>query len=214
MEKFTSIALVSSLLLAAICQGTPLRLDTPPEEWKAILQELSKDSPIKCQFEELRHNPFHRLPKRFNGRMWWNPNIGLCLYYEQPSELRINILEDGIFVGRPDEPSKPLPDNGQDEVLDLFTKLFNWDVKWLVATFAVDGDLENTGQWHLQFRPLESNVMQQLRRMELNGEGGLLNQISLYLRGGRKIEIHLSEQSRIFRLDDEDLLRAFPDRDG
>ena len=176
--------------------------------------EVGRDGPIKCRFEELRHNPFHKLPKRFKGRMWWDPAIGLCLYYEQPSELRINILPEGVFIGRPDEPPEPIPGNGQDDVMKLFSKLFNWDVAWLAATFSTEGKMEDTGTWQLQFRPLEEDLSQQVRRMDLRGESGLLTRIYLHLRGGRKIEIRLSDQARLCQLDEETLRRAFPNHDG
>lgn len=214
MEIKKPIILSLCLLLANLSQAVVINLKDPVPEWEPILIEMAKPSPLKGQFKESRFNRFHKLPKRFEGRLWWDPEIGLCLFYEEPSELIINVLKKGLLKGRPGKPLKPLPSDAAETVMQLFTKLFNWDVSWLQENFTIEGTISETNLWELSLRPLEKDSKMGLSRIVLEGEGGLLNTLILNLRGSRKIEIKLSEQARVDALSESDLHLAFPNHDG
>jgi len=198
--------LVWSLLAA----GEPIRLDQPPPGWLPILESLGSGQPVRCQFEELRKNPFHKLPRRFEGRMWWHPGIGLSLYYEQPSQLIVNILPEGVLMGRPGEEMKPMPGRDQQEVMVLFSRLFSWDVDWLATHFSAEGSLLGDGEWKLSLRPEDETLSRALTRIDLAGGHGVLQSIFLDLHGGRTVEIRLSAQYRGPDLETKELKHAFP----
>jgi hypothetical protein len=214
MEIDRPIILIFCLLLATLCVGAPVDLKTPPLEWKPILDKMAQSGPLKSRFTESRFSRFQKLPKRFEGRVWWDPEIGLCLFYEKPSELIINVLKEGLRKGRPGKPMESLPTGGQGETMQLFLKLFNWDTEWLSANFQTEGEILEANLWQLHLRPLQENIANQLSGIVLEGDGGLLNSILLDLRGGRAVEIKLSEQARVPTLSERELHLAFPDNDG
>jgi hypothetical protein len=202
------------LMAATWCTGAPIQLDSPPPEWEPVFAELGKPGPVKCWFEESRRNPFHKLPKRFAGNMWWDPGIGLCLDYQKPSQLLVNVLPSGVMVGRPGDPLKPLPGSEQQQVMVLFSKLFNWDAAWLSENFAVDGEFSDASNWRLELRPTGGDLSKRLTRIDLDGGENQLQRIYLDLRGGRTVEIRLSGQARVCKLSKEEIQQAFPNHDG
>jgi hypothetical protein len=214
MAKCNPIVPLLFLWLALACPAGPVRLDAPDPAWAPVFAGLASAGPVRCRFEEERRNPFHKLPKRFAGSMWWDPRMGLCLYYQQPSRLIVNVLPGGVLLGRPDEPLEPLPGSEQQQVMLLFSRLFNWDVEWLSANFETDGELDGSGGWRLSLRPLDAELAGKLTRIDLDGGNGKLQRIFLDLRGGRTVEIRLSEQTRVDRLSGEEISTAFPNHDG
>ena len=166
--------------------------------------------PIRSRFEEARSNPFHRLPKRFEGVIRWDPEIGLSLYYFKPSELIINILPRGVFAGRPDQEIEPIAGSEQESVMLLFSKLFNWDVSWLARNFSTEGEMGEDGNWKISLRPDDGDLAGKLDRIDLEGQGGLLNRILLDLRNGRTVEISLSGQERPAPVDETELKEFYP----
>jgi hypothetical protein len=213
MESHKSIILLLLNFVVTACWGVPVDLKNPPKTWALVFDELATPGALKCRFEEARTNPFHRLPKRFEGRMFWEPEIGLCLFYEDPSPLLVNVLPDGVLMGRPREALQPLPGNRQEEVMALFSKLFTWDVDWLAANFTAEGGIADTGEWELSLRPAGDDSGNSLTRIDLEGQNGLLERIHLDLRHNRTVEISLSGQTRTCRLSNSEISLAFPTHD-
>tara|TARA_B110001450_G_scaffold239542_1_gene247498 strand:+ start:344 stop:988 length:645 start_codon:yes stop_codon:yes gene_type:complete len=213
MEINKLIIVTFCLLLTTLNRALPINLKEPPPKWEPILAEMLTPGPIKSHFKESRFNRFQKLPRCFEGRLWWDPQIGLSLLYEEPSELIINVLKKGLSMGQPGKPLKSLPSSGQGKLMQLFFNLFNWDVAWLQANFQIEGSISEAAIWQLRLLPLEQNVVSGLSSITLGGEGGLLNTIQLDLRGRRSIGIELSRQERVLALNQMELRLAFPDYD-
>ena len=212
MAVLKLIILILYLLLAIPAKGIPFNFVDPPPKWEPIFAEMGRSEPLKCNFKEARSTRFQKSPKHFYGRLWWDSKIGLCLFYEKPSQLIFNILGDGVRKGTPGKPLKALPTDGHDEILRLFSNLFNWNVTWLTANFHTEGEIKANDEWQLRLKPLKKSMSSRLSDILLEWKSGLLNRIHLDLRGGRKVEIHLYDQVRVKVFSKEEVRLAFPDQ--
>ena len=210
MGHMRTVLLLLLTMVAGRLGADTFTLKDPPPAWHAVLQELDSDQPVKSAFEELRRNPFHRLPRRFMGHLWWDQNHGLSLQYEKPGQLTINIVADGVYMGRPGETMKSLPAEQQEEVMQLFSRLFSWDVEWLDAEFSTEGEISDGNEWTLRMRPKDEELSAKLNRIDLHGEDKVLRSILLDLRAGRTVEIRLSQQERPDAFTPEELQTAYP----
>lgn len=209
MEKALTVLIAAMILpFCTLAEPVDLDLSSPPPEWLRVLEKLASNAPVKTGFEELRSNPFHKRPRRFNGEIFWHQEHGLSLQYEDPAEIKINMSLDGVTLYRPEQPPKSIEIPDDNPGLSLFFKLFSWDIAWLVENFRVNGEMDNS-TWKLQLRPLDPQSSKKLSRIDLKGEDDILQSILLDFPGGRKISIRLFDQERPWKAKCEDIREQF-----
>lgn len=186
------------------------RLDQPPPAWAGLLETFAENRPVHSRFTEVRSNPFHRVPRRFSGEIAWHPEIGLSLRYTAPSDLTVNILPQGVFIGRAGAKPRSLPQGEQQEVMLLFSKLFSWDTAWLAENFASEGKPPGPEGWTLVLRPREETFSRSLTLIRLSGAGEQVESIFIDLKGGKTVEVSLEDPQRPDTLTEEQTARAFP----
>ncbi len=209
MEKALTI-LAASLVLPLLALAEPVELDllAPPPEWKQVLDQLATEDPVKTGFEELRTNPFHKRPRRFNGDIFWHSEFGLSLQYEDPAEIKINMSQNGVTLYRPEEDPKQMEIPEDNPGMSLFFKLFDWDISWLIENFSIIGEMDDSA-WKLQLRPLDQQSSKTLSRIDLKGEADILQSILLDFPGGRKISIRLFDQERPWQAECDVIRKQF-----
>ncbi len=209
MEKALTV-LIAALILPFCTLAKPVDLDlsSPPPEWQQVLGKLSSNDPVKTGFEELRSNPFHKRPRRFNGEIFWHQEHGLSLQYVDPGKIKINMSQDGITLYRPGKPPKNMEIPDDNPGLSLFFKLFSWDIAWLVENFSINGEMDDS-TWKLQLRPLDPQSSKKLSRIDLKGEEDILQSILLDFPGGRKVSIRLLNQERPWKAECEVIHKQF-----
>ena len=210
------ILLIFSFLLA----GTPvpaaeaLDLTDPPPAWAEVLDCLEAVDSVRSRFEEIRSNPFHRVPRRFEGVIRWNPAYGLSIHYLEPREMVISITGEAIRLTREGETRTLGSAAEEPEVLSLLSRFFSWDRDWLAQHFSTSGDRGADGSWSLQLVPDSERFSGALTKIVIEGTDCLLRRIVMDLKAGRIVETRLADQEPDASFSKEELETAFPAHDG
>lgn len=207
------------ILLAIVCAqvpamaSEPVDLADPSPEWATVFEALQQPGSIKTCFAETRRNPFHRLPRRFAGVIRWVPDRGLSIHYTEPREVIIAVTPESITITRDGESRRESFMEEDGGFLTLIPRLLAWDMAWLSQHFIPAGDISGEDGWELTLSPSGKLFSESISRMVLNGNGGMLQTITLHARGGRIIEIRLLETAIDPAFTPEELEQAFPAHD-
>jgi hypothetical protein len=210
---FNSGVIIFLLLLAGgitCVEGSVFNLNEPTAEWMAVQETLMDSGRIRSSFEETRSNPFHRHALRFDGTIYWDAKLGLSIQYENPSPVVVNITEDSMYVTRAGETSKHGSEADQGRVMSLFSKLFSWDIEWLSNNFTTEGEIGENSNWSLKLVPVNEELAGFVSILFLEGNATYLTKIAMNVRGGRIINIALSNQEYQACFSDEEMRKAFP----
>ncbi len=208
MEKVLAIIVPLIGLQWAALATTEVDLLNPDCEVRGILQSLESSEPVKSDFLELRSNPFHRLPRRFKGTIYWHPDYGLSLDYNSPVSTRINVDREQVTILKPGDPPRQLTVSDENPALGMFLKLFDWDTRWIAGNFTT-GITHEDAEVVLRLEPKDDEIAKRLNGIILKLKNKILDSIELDLSGQREIQIRLSSQVIPWEADTEMLSRQF-----
>lgn len=209
MEK-RLLKLLFCLLLPFTSGATSsFTLEEPEAGWLEIVAGLKEAETLRGRFEETRTNPFHRVPKRFEGTLRWKAGLGFSLQYSQPSRTVISITRDTMRIERDGEIRSIGTEEGQAQVIALISRLFSWDLDWIAREFSSSGKLEKGTGWKLELVPRDPSYSENFDKLFVEGNTNRLDRIALDLRAGRTVEIKLDEIERDVCFSESELNMAF-----
>lgn len=214
MEK-RLLKLLFCLLLPFTSGATSsFTLEEPEAEWLEIVAGFKEAKTLRGRFEETRTNPFHRVPKRFEGTIRWKACLGFSLQYAHPSRTVISITRDTMRVDRDGEIRSIGTGDGQAQVIALISRLFLWDLDWIAREFSSSGELEKGNGWKLELVPRDPTYSETFDKLVVQGDTNQLDLITLDLRAGRTVEIKLDDIERDVCFSESELNMAFLLDDG
>lgn len=210
----SSVANADGNTMASNPTSALLDLLAPPPAWQELFDILRIEQSMTAAFTEWRRNPFHRAPRRFRGELFWDPQHGFSLHYFEPTPMVIWISPNDIVVLRGRSAQRMDLGGEHQELMELFGRIFRWDMAWLDQRFAFAGDWQNGNQWQLQLSRRDGQLAALPAVITLRGVAGALQSLNFSLSGGRSVDMRMETPHFHPAFDTETLNRAFPDHDA
>lgn len=175
-----------------------------------MLEKRSNSAPSRIVvFKELRTFPFRSKPIELSGVARISDNFGTSIEY--PDKESVIIIDHEGLLLRRFAPQGEIKDRSvkrmEGELAELMTGLFRIDKESIIERF--DCEVSHEGdRWQLALAP-RSEKLNSISSVTISGDELHIQSIDIKLKGGRRMEMIVSEEREMEAFAKEDLHRYF-----